>query len=157
MSQVKPKPEGYTTLTPSLVVDNCREAIALYRKVFDAEQIEFIEYAGTTMHAEIRIGDAVLMLADANPQWNLQTPGQLGGSPVSLYAYFDDADAIFHKALDNGFTETMPIQDMFWGDRVGQVVDPYGHMWTLATHIEEVDEAECNRRMAAFAEQNPAS
>ena len=147
MSQVKPVPAGYHSLTPSLVFPDSIVAITLYKKVFEAEQIELIKDGEIVVHAEIKIGDSVMMMADENPQWGLKCPATVGGTASSLYHYVEDVDAVTALALDNGFTEVMPVTDMFWGDRFSQVQDPFGHVWGLATHKEDVDEAEIQRRM----------
>lgn len=147
MSQVKPIPDGYHSLTPSIVVPNCIEAIALYNKVFGAEQRELIKAGDTVVHAEVQIGSSVLMMADENPQWDLKSPATVGGTASSIYHYVEDVDAVTAVALANGFTEMMPVTDMFWGDRFSQVKDPFGHIWGLSTHIEEVTEEEIQRRV----------
>lgn len=146
MSQVKPIPDGYHALTPSLVVPDSVEAIGVYKKVFDAEQIELIKAGGRVIHAEVRIGNSVLMMADENPDWDLKSPATVGGTANSLYHYVEDVDAVTARALENGFTELMPPTDIFWGDRFSQVADPFGHIWSLATHVEEVTEEEIQRR-----------
>lgn len=151
MSKINTIPKGYHSITPSLVVSNAIEAIEFYKKAFDAQQIELIVDEGVTMHAEIKIGDSMLMLADANEQWNLRAPQQLGGSPVSMYLYVEDVDAQHRQAIDAGCKEMMPLSDMFWGDRFSQVQDPFGHIWSLATHIEDVSEEELNERMREFS------
>lgn len=153
MRQVNPVPEQYTAVTPYLIVPDCRAAIDLYQAVFGAIQTEMIAVDGSVMHAEIRITDAVVMLADANPDWDMKSPADFGGSPVSLYLYVPDADAVFAAAMDNGFEASMEMADQFWGDRFGQVKDPYGHIWSLATHIEDLSEAEINQRAAQMMQQ----
>ena len=147
MSQVKPVPANYHSLTPSIVVPSCVEAIALYHKVFAAEQIEMIKDGDTVVHAEVRIGDSILMMADENPQWGLKSPTTVGGVASSLYHYVENVDEVTALAIANGFSEMMPVTDMFWGDRFSQVQDPFGHVWGLASNIEEIDEAEIQRRM----------
>ena len=147
MNQIKAIPEGYHALTPSIVVPDSKAAIKLYETVFGARQIELITDGERVVHAEVRIGDSVLMLADENEQWGLQSPATVGGNPVSLYHYVENVDEVAKRAKDNGFTEMMPVTDMFWGDRYGQYQDPFGHVWGISTHVEEVDEEEIQRRM----------
>ncbi len=149
MSKINPIPEGYHSITPSLVVPNAKDAMALYGKVLNAEKIELIEHEGRTMHAEVKIGNSILMLADENEEWGLRSPAQVGGNPVSLYLYVDDVDSQHQVAIENGFVELMPVADMFWGDRFSQVQDPFGHIWSLATHVEALSQEEITRRMEA--------
>jgi PhnB protein len=154
MSQaVQNPPQGYHTLTPYMTVRNARAAIDFYNKAFGAEKLLQLDMAdGTVAHAEIRIGDSVVMLSEENEAWGTKSPLALGGSPMFLMAYVADVDAAFGRALAAGATEVRPEADQFYGDRSGTLKDPYGHQWTLATHIEDVSEAEAQRRMeAAFA------
>ena len=150
---VQNPPQGYRTLTPYMTVRNARAAIDFYKKAFGAEKLLQLDMAdGTVAHAEIRIGDSVVMLAEENEAWGNRSPLSLGGSPMFLMAYVADVDAAFRRALAAGATEVRPVVDQFYGDRSGTLQDPYGHQWTLATHIEDVSEAEAQRRMeAAFA------
>jgi PhnB protein len=140
----KPIPEGYTTLSPSLIVDGAAEAIDFYTRAFVA-------------HAELQVGDTVLMVADPYPMQNAKSPKELGGTTVSIFMYVEDVDAVFKQAVDAGATSTMEPDDMFWGDRFGAVMDPFGHAWALATHIEDVPAEEMEERgrtaMAAMAGQ----
>ena len=147
---VQNPPQGYHTLTPYMTVRNARAAIDFYKKAFGAEQLlQFDAPDGSVAHAEIRIGDSVVMLSEESEAWGNKSPQSLGGSPMFLMAYIDDVDAAFRRAIDAGATEVQPVGDQFYGDRSGTLKDPYGHQWTLATHIEEVSEAETKRRMEA--------
>ena len=151
---VKPIPEGYTTLSPSLAVDNAAEAIEFYKRAFGAEERGRMEGPGGTIaHAELQVGDTVLMLADPMPQADTRTPADLGGTAVTLFMYVEDVDAVVQRATDAGATVTMPVQDMFWGDRFGSLIDPYGHSWALASRIEEVPPEEMEERARAAMAQ----
>jgi PhnB protein len=151
---VKPIPEGYTTLSPSLAVDDAAEAIEFYKRAFGAQERGRMEGPeGTIAHAELQIGDSVLMLADPMPQASTRTPREIGGTTVNLFMYVEDVDAVVQRAVDAGATVTMPVDDMFWGDRFGSVTDPYGHSWSVATHVEDVPPEEmAERAKAALAE-----
>jgi PhnB protein len=146
-------PEGFHTVTPHLTIRDCEKAIDFYRQAFGAEKVLQLDMAdGSVAHAEIRIGDSVVMLSEESEAWGTKGPLTLGGSPMFLMAYVADVDAAFRRALAAGATEVRPVADQFYGDRAGTLKDPFGHQWTLATHIEDVSEAEAQRRMeAAFA------
>jgi PhnB protein len=145
---VKPIPEGYHSVTPYLIVKGAAKAIDYYKKVFGATEIMRMPGPnGTVGHAEIKIGDSVIMLADEQ-QGNYRSPEGLGGSPVSLMVYVEDVDKTFKQAVSNGAKEVRAIQDQFYGDRSGNLVDPFGHVWTVATHKEDVSQAEMQRRMS---------
>jgi len=148
MTKVRPVPEGYNTVSASLILPNCKEALAFYAKAFGAETVGRMPGPDgeSTMHAEMRIGDSAVMMTDENPAWNCKAPATLGGSPVSLHLYVPDADALFERAVKAGCKPTMPLMDAFWGDRYGKVEDPYGHQWGIATHKEDVTPAEMERR-----------
>jgi len=147
---VQNPPQGYHTLTPYMTVRNARAAIDFYKKAFGAEKVLQLDMAdGTIAHAEIRIGDSVVMLSEENEAWGTKSPLSLGGSPMFLMAYVADVDAAFRRAIDAGATEVRPVADQFYGDRSGTLKDPYGHQWTLSTHIEDVSEAEAQKRMEA--------
>jgi len=147
---VQNPPQGYHTLTPYMTVRNARAAIDFYKKAFGAEKVLQLDMAdGTIAHAEIRIGDSVVMLSEENEAWGTRSPLSLGGSPMFLMAYVADVDAAFRRATDAGATEVRPVADQFYGDRSGTLKDPYGHQWTLSTHIEDVSEAEAQKRMEA--------
>ena len=147
---VKTTPDGYHTATPYLIVKGAAAAIEFYKKVFGATEVmRMAGPGGAIMHAEIKVGDSVIMLAEENPQWGATAPTTLGGSPVGLCLYFPDVDARFAAALANGAQVKRPVQDQFYGDRSGTVVDPFGHVWTVATHIEDVAPDEMRRRFEA--------
>ncbi len=143
-------PAGYHTATPYLIVKGAAEAIEFYKAVFGAtELVRMAGPSGCVMHAEIKIGDSVIMLGEENPQWGAKSPASLGGSPVGLCLYFPDVDARFATALTAGAKVEKPVMDQFYGDRSGTVVDPFGHKWTIATHIEDVAPDEMSRRFEA--------
>jgi PhnB protein len=149
----RPIPEGFHTLTPHLVVRGAATAIDFYKKAFGAQEVMRMALPdGKTIgHAEIRIGDSLVFLADEFPGCQ-PSPQGLGGSPVTLNLYVEDCDAVFDRAVAAGAQVRMPPADMFWGDRYGQVVDPFGHIWALATHKEDVPPDElAQRAQAAFA------
>jgi PhnB protein len=150
MSNVKPIPAGYRTVTPYLVVRDAARAIEFYKKAFGAtELVRMPDPSGKIMHAEIRIGDSMIMLGDENPARGAQSPQSLGGSPVSIFLYIEDVDALAKQAIAAGATVIMPIQDMFWGDRYGTLTDPFGHSWGIATHKEDVTPEEMHKRTKA--------
>jgi len=150
MPAVQNPPQGYHSLTPYMTVKDARAALEFYKKAFGAEKVLLLSMPdGSVAHAEIRIGDSVVMLAEENESWGNKSPVTLGGSPMFLMAYVADVDAAFRRALDAGATEVRPVADQFYGDRSGTLKDPFGHQWTLSTHIEEVSEAEAQRRMEA--------
>jgi PhnB protein len=153
---VKPIPEGYPTISPSLAVDNAAEAIEFYKRAFGAqERMRMDGPGGSIAHAELQVGDAIVMLSDPFPQASTKPPKELGGTSVTMFMYVDDVDAFVQRAVDAGATVTMPVDDMFWGDRFGSVTDPYGHSWSIATHVEDVPPEEMEERgreaMAAMA------
>jgi uncharacterized glyoxalase superfamily protein PhnB len=148
---VRPVPEGYHTLTPQVTVRGAAEAIDFYKRAFGA--VELMRKAGPDgklMHAEIKIGDSILMLNDEFPNYDTKSPSALGGAAGSLYVYLPDVDAAFARAVAAGATVVMPLQNMFWGDRCGKVCDPFGHSWNLSTHVEDLTPAEIDQRAAAF-------
>jgi|SRR5205814_509643 len=151
---VKPVPDGYTAVTPYITLKNAAAAIEFYKKAFGAEEaMRFNTPDGKIAHAEIRIGGAAIMLSEESPQWNALSPQTIGGTATSLMLYVKDADAVFKRAVEAGATATMPVADQFYGDRCGNIVDPFGHKWSIATHIEDVSHEEMGRRMAKmFAE-----
>lgn len=148
-------PEGYHTVTPTLIVRDGARAIDFYKRAFGAE--ETMRMPGPdgrkVMHAELRIGDSPVMLSDEFPEWDTKSPESYGGTPVTLYLYVSDVDAAFKRAVDAGAKVKMPVTDMFWGDRLGKVVDPFGHQWGIATHVETVAPDELARRARGFMEQ----
>lgn len=149
---VSPIPPGCNSVNAYLVMDDCKAAIAFYAKAFNAEP--GVHMAGPdgqgTMHAEIKIGNSTIMLVDESPQWDKRSAKSLGGSPVSLHLYVEDADAVFQQAVAAGCEEVVPVSEMFWGDRYGQVVDPFGLTWGIATHIEDVPPDLLAQRAAEF-------
>lgn len=147
---VKFTPDGYHTATPYLIVKGAGKAIEFYQKVFGAAELfRMAGPDGSIMHAEIKIGDSIIMIGEENPQWGATAPTSLGGSPVGLCLYFPDVDARFNLAVASGATVKRPVQDQFYGDRSGTVIDPFGHVWTIATHTEDVPPDEMNRRFEA--------
>lgn len=149
-NQVKSIPEGYHTLTPYLHVRGAAQAIDFYKKAFNAQELFRLPGPdGKTIgHAEIKIGDSIIMLADEMPDWGILSPESLKGTPVSFMLYVEDVDPAFQRALDAGAKVVRPLEDKFYGDRSGTVADPYGHQWSLATHKEDVSPEEINKRMA---------
>jgi PhnB protein len=148
---VKPIPDGYHTATPYLIVDGAARAIDYYKQAFGAtELMRFDGPDGRVAHAEIRIGNSPIMLADEMPQMGYRSPQAYGGSPVGLMLYVTDADSVFAQAIAAGGQEVRAVQDQFYGDRSGNLVDPFGHMWTISTHKEDVSPEELHRRMAAM-------
>ncbi len=146
---VKPAPEGYHSLTPYLNVRNATRAIEFYKMVFRAvEKLRLDMPGGQVAHAELQIGDSVLMLADESPEWNNRSPETVGGTATGVMVYVDDADTIFNRAIEHGAKEISPMVNQFYGDRSGQIEDPFGHRWTIATQVEIVSEEEMQRRMA---------
>jgi PhnB protein len=143
----QPVPEGYHTLTPTLAVENAAEAIDFYTRAFGARERGRVPAPdGRIAHAELEIGDSLIMLADPFPGMSSKPPKQLGGTSGSVFVYVEDVDAFAQRAVDAGAQITMPIQDQFWGDRFGQLTDPFGHNWGVATHIEDVPPDEMARR-----------
>ena len=135
----KPIPEGYHTLSPALIVDGAAEAIEFYKRAFGAtERSRMHGPDGKIAHAELEIGDSILMLSDPFQQSSVKPPKELGATTVSLFLYVEDVDSVVQDTIDAGATVTMPVEDMFWGDRFGQVTDPYGHHWSIATHKEDL-------------------
>ena len=155
----KPIPEGYHSVTPYLVVDDAKAAIDFYKRAFGAQEKFRMEMGDRIGHAEILIGDSHVMLADEFPEMGHRGPKALGGTPVSLMIYVEDVDKIFPQALAAGAKEQRPLVNQFYGDRSGTLLDPFGHQWTVSTHIEDVPEDEMQRRMAEFSktkESEPA-
>ena len=146
-------PEGYTSVTPYLVVDDAAKAIDFYKRAFCAEEKFRMPMGDRIGHAEIVIGDSHVMLADEFPEMDHLGPRSRGGATSSIVLYVEDVDRSFRKALDAGATEKQPIQDQFWGDRMGSLADPFGHLWSLATHKEEVSSEEMQRRMAEWQQK----
>lgn len=148
MSQVKPIPEGMHSVTPHLVCAGAAEAIEFYKRAFGAEEAaRLMAPDGKLMHANIRIGDSAVMLVDEFPDMGCLGPNALNGSPVTIHLYVNDVDRSFERAVAAGATVVMPLQDMFWGDRYGIVKDPFGHQWSMATHIRDLTPAEIEAGM----------
>jgi len=150
--KVKPIPENYHRVTPYLVVDGAAEAIDFYSRVFGATEVMRMPAPGNKIgHAEIKVGDSVVMLADAVAEMGHKSPKTLGGSPVSLLLYVEDTDTTVKRAVENGAKLSRPVEDQFYGDRMGTVEDPFGHVWHVATHVEDVSPEEMKRRMESMA------
>jgi len=150
MMAVKPIPEGYHSVTPYLIVRGGSDAIEFYKRAFGATELfRFPAPDGKVGHAEIKIGDSPIMLADEYPQMGYNSPQSIGGSPVSLMVYVDDVDTVFSRAIEAGATVKEAVQDKFYGDRIGSVVDPFGHVWHIATHKEDVSIEEMQQRAKA--------
>ena len=144
---VKPIPEGYRTVTPYLAVDDAAEAIEYYKKAFGAKERVRMETPDEKIgHAELEIGDSLVMLSDPIPEATTRTPKELGGTSASVFLYVEDVDAVVKRAVDAGATVTMEVADQFWGDRFGSVQDPFGHSWSIATHVEDVPPEEMAER-----------
>jgi len=153
----KPIPDGYRSVNVILTVDDADKAIDFYKRAFGAEEISRLPMGDKIGHAELQIGDTRIMLNDEFPEHGNVGPKARGGSPVGFVIYLDDVDSAFRKAIDAGGTETMAIEDQFWGDRMGSLTDPFGHKWSLATHIEDVPEDELPARMQQqFSKQKQA-
>ena len=151
---VKSIPDGYHSVTPYLIVRGGVRALEYYKEAFGAqERFRMDGPGGTIGHAEIQIGNSFIMLADENPAWNAKAPEIGTPPPVQLMVYVDDVDATFKRALAAGGKETQAIKNQFYGDRSGSLTDPFGHVWTVATHIEDVPAEEVQRRAAAYAAQ----
>jgi PhnB protein len=150
-SQVRPVPEGFHTATPYMIVKDAAEAIEFYKKAFGAtERFRHADADGKVRHAEIQIGDSPIMMTSETPDFpDWLGPQARGGSPVHIYLYVEDADALFDRAVNAGAKELMPMKDQFYGDRSGGVTDPFGHVWYISTHIEDVSEEEMQRRAEA--------
>jgi PhnB protein len=148
---VKPIPEGHRTVTPYLAIKNAAKALEFYKRAFGAvESYTLMMPDGRVGHAEIRLGDSLVMLSDEFPEYGGKAPESLGGSLVSLHLYVDDVDAFVKRALDAGAKERKPVMDQFYGDRSGQLEDPFGHLWWVATHKEDVAPEEMQRRVEAM-------
>jgi PhnB protein len=140
-------PEGYHTVTPYLAVEDAAEAIEFWKKAFGAKERSRMDAPrGKVGHAELEIGDSLIMTSDQFPQSSTTAPSELGGTSVSIFLYVEDVDAVVQRAADAGATVTMPPEDMFWGDRFGSVSDPFGHQWQIATHVEDLSPEEMAKR-----------
>jgi PhnB protein len=144
-------PDGYHTATPYLIVDGAARALEFYKQVFGAKELMRMPAPGGKVgHAEIKIGDSIIMLADEFPEMDARGPQSIGGTPVSLMLYFEDCDAVTTRAVSSGAKMLRPVQDQFYGDRSGTVLDPFGHKWTIATHKEDLSAGELQKRAAAL-------
>jgi PhnB protein len=147
---VNPIPEGYHSVTPYLIIRGAADAIEFYKKAFGATELfRFPGPDGKIGHAELQVGNSRIMLADEYPDMGYNGPQTIGGSPVALMIYLADVDTVFNRAVEAGATVKEPLQDKFYGDRIGTVVDPFGHRWHLATHQEDVSMEEMERRAKA--------
>ena len=154
MPKVAPVPAGYTTVTPYLTIEGAGEAIEFYKRAFGAKEVvRMAGPDGSLMHAEIRIGNSIVMLGEACPGRGALGPKALKGSPVSVMLYVEDSDAVAAQAQKAGAKVTMPVAEMFWGDRYGTLEDPFGHKWGVATHVRDVSEAEMADAIRKMAEQ----
>lgn len=150
----KPIPDGYHTATPYLIIRGAAEALDFYKRAFGATELMRISMPGDKIgHAEIKIGDSIIMLADEAPEMDARSPQALGGTPVGIMLYVEDVDTRFAQAVAAGAKTIKPLADQFYGDRSGTISDPYGHKWTLATHKEDVSPEEIDKRLAAMMEQ----
>lgn len=150
-TKVNPIPQGYHSITPSIVVQQAADAIEFYKKAFNAEEkARMLGPDGKIMHAEIRIGDSIMMLNDEMPEMGGKSPRAFGGSPVSFYVYVEDVDAAWKRAVDAGGKPTMPLANMFWGDRVGCLEDPFGHHWLLSQHVADLTREEIQKGQEEF-------
>ena len=146
---VKPIPDGMHSLTPHLICAGAADAIEFYKRAFNAVDLARLPGPdGKLMHAAVRIGDSTLMLVDENPQWGALGPKALKGSPVTIHLYVGDVDATVAQAVAAGAKITMPVADLFWGDRYGQLEDPFGHRWSVATHMRDLSAEEIKQGMA---------
>lgn len=153
---VKPIPEGYRTITPTFVFKDAKKAIEFYKKAFGATERYLMPGPNGkgVMHAELMIGDSIVMMGEENPDTKCKSAETFGGSPISLYVYVKDPDAAFKKAVDAGATPGMKVQDMFWGDRMGTVTDPFGYRWSLAAHTKDLSPQEIEKGAKEFCAQH---
>ena len=154
-SRVKEIPKGFHAVTPYLTVTDSARAIDFYKRAFGAEELLRVDGPdGKVAHAEIKIGDSIIMLSDEMQGWS-RSPQSLGGTAVNIFLYVKDVDEVFNRAVAEGAKVGMPVSDMFWGDRYGQVTDPFGHSWSIATHKEDLQPEELRKRTkAAFAKMD---
>jgi PhnB protein len=155
---VKPIPDGYHSVTPYLIVQGGARALEFYKQAFGAVELFRMDGPnGTVGHAEIKIGDSPVMLADPCPVMGFKDPQGYGGTPVSLLIYVEDVDSRFQQAVAAGGKVLKPLQDQFYGDRSGTLIDPFGHVWTISTHKEDVSNEEMQRRVEAFKQKQGAA
>jgi PhnB protein len=149
MANVKPIPDGYPQVSPYLCIDGASDAIEFYGTVFGAtERMRMPAPEGKIGHAELEIGDSVIMLSDEYPDMGMRGPKALGGTPITLSVYVEDVDTVFDRAVNAGAKVLRPVENQFYGDRSGQFEDPFGHRWSVATHVEDVPPDEMAKRMA---------
>jgi len=157
MPKVNPIPEGMHTVTPHLICAGAADAIAFYKKAFGAVETGRLPGPnGKIVHASLRIGDSAIMLMDEAPEWKSLGPRALKGTPVTLHLYVEDVDAVAARAVKAGAKTVMPVEDMFWGDRYGIVEDPFGHHWSIATHVREVSREEMAEALKKMPQRQPA-
>lgn len=157
-NKVKAIPDGFHTLTPHLTVRDAKRAIEFYKQAFGAEVLNLSPApGGKVMHASLKIGDSILMLNDEFPEWGILSPPATGASGVTLHMYLENVDAAFERVVSAGATVKMPLMDQFWGSRYGQVMDPFGHTWSLATHIRDVSEDEMRQAQEEALGNTPKS
>lgn len=155
---VKPIPPEFHTVTPYLVIKEAAKAIEFYKKAFGAVERHVMHGpGGKIMHAEIKIGDSIIMLSDEHPQMDVLGPQSRGGATSALFVYFADVDKAFEKAVNAGCTVVMPLSNQFWGDRFGKLADPFGHQWALACHVEDLSPEEVAKRGEAAMKQMAAA
>lgn len=156
MNEIEKIPKDYHSITPVLIVKNGDEAIEFYKNGFGVEErCRMKAPDGRVAHAELRLGDSVFMLSDEYPEMKCHSPKTIGGSPVSMYVYVDDVDSIFNKAISAGAKVLDPVKDQFWGDRHGRLEDPFGHLWSIATHKKDLSEEEMKKAAeAAFSQMS---
>lgn len=149
MAAVKPIPDGYHSITPYVVVDNAAEALSYYKCAFGAVELFRIDGPGGKVgHAEFKIGNSIVMIADEYPEMGAKSPKTIGGSPMTLMLYVEDVDRVFNQAVEAGGKIERAVENKFYGDRAGSVLDPFGHTWHIATHQEDISPEECKRRAA---------
>ena len=151
----QPVPEGYHTITPSFTFKDSRKAIEFYKKAFGAKVLDLFQNPNGqgTLHATLQIGNSIVMMGDEMPGQSCKSAETLGSSPISLYVYVPDADAVFQQAVVAGGTAVMPVADMFWGDRAGQIKDPFGYSWMVATHKQDLTGDQVRKGAEAFFAQ----
>jgi PhnB protein len=154
-SNVRPIPEGYHTVTPYICVRDAAAALEFYKNAFGAiEEVRMQDPSGKVGHAEIKIGDSHIMLADEFPEMEFRSPQSIGGTPVTIHLYVEDVDAMVDRAVSAGATLVRPVKDEFYGDRSGSIKDPFGHSWSISTHKEDVSPEEIEKRVAALYGQS---
>jgi uncharacterized glyoxalase superfamily protein PhnB len=154
----KNPPKGYHTVTPGITVHDAPRALDFYKEAFGAEELSRMPGPdGSIMHAEIKIGDSVVMLGEENPQWGNKSPKTLGGVPSSLHIYVDNADEAFDRAVKAGCEVRMPLENVFWGDRYAKVADPFGHEWGIAQRVKDLSDEEMMKAAQEFMQQSGAT